>query len=605
MQRVDFEAIAGTRFDQYMGKLRLILSFLQQPGNSKFKLFRDFARKQGMWEKERAPVLFSLVDIAWDKTTVKVGKTAKKLAQARSDQDFQQALFDRLKEVNILLVKYVLEALDVQQGGRLHSIHELYRMITSYVYPGKYITLTAFQAWVDWLAASGVIRLIGIRWGLSERGQKIVPELRAMDLDEILEDMADEDGEGEADDEDDEADEDADEAPAAPPSRRAAVPEPPVRAAARSEAKPTPASARGGDFNFDDDGFDEEDLFSDLPPEAEPPSEDAVTAAARSFGFDEDEDEDEAPGPRAPARAATKAAPEPTPGPARPAARAAVPARAAATAPTSANPPANPGMVSAEPARLRIPLATPSPRVLPAVAFDTREAGNADVLGRLRDWHATFGGWPALDAPQLGVTHRPEAGDRAILVELGVLAVLCEGLEAEPRVFAFVARLRAADFFGRLLAPGAAHEALEAVAALGEAPWARGLFERLVHTLAIARRTSDSWDLLYRLRQAERGADAIGLLRDHLVGCTWREAPFFVLRELVRLGVVDTEAARQAVVVPTGRLARNAADLGLASVGNLNDFASLLSLSETASALVGAPDYGFGLALERADLGFG
>jgi hypothetical protein len=597
MQRVDFEPIAGTRFDQYVGKLRVILSFLQQPGNNKFKVFRDFARKQGMWEKERAPVLFSLVDVVWDKTTVKVGKTAKKLMQARSDQDFQQALFDRLREVNILLVKYVLEALDVQQGGRLHSIHELYRMITSYVYPGKYITLTAFQAWVDWLAASGVIKLIGIRWGLSERGQKLVPELRAMDLDEILEDMEDADAEGDDDGDDGDGDEDeADEEAVAAPTRRAtSAAEAAPRAPARPEPKAAPASTRGGDFSFDDESFDEEDLFSDLPPEAVPPSDDAVTAAASRFGLEDDDLDEAAPARRPLAKPAVKHPPEAPAPAARPVAKAAE-LESATARPTTA---------PSELALLRAPLAAPSVRILPAAAFDTRASDNAAVLAQLRAWHALFGGWPALDAASLGVSHAPEAGDRAVLVELGVLAVLVEGADAEPRVFAFVRRLREAEFLTRLLAPGAAHEALEAAADLGEEAWARGRFERLVHAPAIARRAAERWDLLHQLRQATSGAAAIDLIRDGLVGRSWREAPFFVLRELVRLGLVDTAAAREAVVVPTARLARNAAELGLATTGNLSDFKSLMALSATASALVGGADLGYGLALERADLGFG
>ena len=65
---------------------------------------------------------------------------------ATTDDEVQELLFHRLRDENILLLKYVLEALDVEGGGRLHSVHELYRMITSYVYPGEYITLPSFQA---------------------------------------------------------------------------------------------------------------------------------------------------------------------------------------------------------------------------------------------------------------------------------------------------------------------------------------------------------------------------------------------------------------------------------------------------------------------------
>ena len=170
-QRVEYEPIPGTRYDQYIFKLRLVLTAVQQPGGNKFKAFRDFLRKQNMWDKDKTPILLSLIELSYDKTNVKSGKTTKRLFNANSDTDFQSVLFERLRELNILLVKYVLEALDVQQGGRLHSVHELYRMITSYVYPGTYIALTAFQAWIEWMAATGYIKLIGIRWALSDKGQ--------------------------------------------------------------------------------------------------------------------------------------------------------------------------------------------------------------------------------------------------------------------------------------------------------------------------------------------------------------------------------------------------------------------------------------------------
>ena len=76
MQRVNFEPIPGTRYDQYIFKLRLVLGFVTQPGGNKFKAFRDFMRKQNLWDKDKSEILFSVVDISWDKTTVKLGKTA-------------------------------------------------------------------------------------------------------------------------------------------------------------------------------------------------------------------------------------------------------------------------------------------------------------------------------------------------------------------------------------------------------------------------------------------------------------------------------------------------------------------------------------------------
>lgn len=588
-QRVDYEAITGARFDQYPTKLRIILSFLQQPGSTKFKAFRDFVRKQNMWDKDRSEVLYSLMDITWDKTNVKIGKTAKRLMTTKSDQDFQTVLFDRLKELNILLVKYVLEALDVQQGGRLHSIHELYRMITSYVYPGKYITLTAFQAWIDWLAAAGAIRMIGIRWGLSERGQKIVPELRAMDLDEILEDMEDDDAGSEGDDDVDDEDEDVEEEPVRPAARAKTATAP-----APAPARTAPPSARGGDFVFDDDedggGFDEEDLFSDLPPEPEPPSEAAIRAASARLGVDDEDDGDEvAPPPR-------RASPPPIFQP--PAARG-----AKAAAPAKASAPVATPMLAAVPAALSVPMPGFGQVVLPAVAFNADAPEHGSVLDRVASWHEAFADWPSIQAFSLGVVHRPEAGDLAILTELGVLAVLAEGREATPQMFAFARKLQELDFFATLIRGGGFEAALDGIENLATEPWARTFCERLMHAKAIVRRANEKIDLLYQLKQVDDARAAIDLIRDHLVGPLWREAPFFVLRELVRLGVLTSEAARGAVVVPNARLIANAGRLGIVRAERLDDFNSIFAVSRTVSQIFGAERFGYGLAVERLDLG--
>jgi hypothetical protein len=594
-QRVAYEQLPGTRFDQYIFKLRLVLGYLNQPGGTKFKGFRDFLRKQNLWDKDKSEVVFALPEITWDKTHVKLGKTAKKLLAAHSDNDFQNILFERLKELNILLVKYVLEALDVTQGGRLHSVHELYRMITSYVYPGAYITLTAFQAWVEWLAASGYIKLVGIRWALSDKGQKIVSELRAMDVDEIMEDMEGE-GEEEGGEEEEEAEEDEDEAPA--PAPVAVAPSKFAKPPLPQPAPPKPAQAAASD-DIDDD----EDLFADLPPEAEAPDEEAVRAASARLGLEDDEgDEDEEAAPPkpmapkytppaslAPRPKADKApGPVPAPKPVKPAAAPPVAALAAAPAASAA---------------LHAPLAAPSYTVVPVSALGG--AGEAELVDRVVGMWQALGDWPAFTADKLGVVHQPGAGDLALLIELGVIASLVEGLEPQPQVFAFVKRLRETTFFASLGHGEGLEEGLDALERLGREPWARPLFERLVHARFIARRVGMKIDLLYQLRQAASGREVVDLLREHLTGPDWVEAPFWVARELARLGVLKEERLRSAVAVPTRRLVANAARIGLARVGELRDRESLTALSEAVSALSGTPEAGFGEALANLDRGLG
>ncbi len=598
-QRVAFEPIPGTRFDQYIFKLRLVLGYLNTPGGTKFKGFRDFLRKQNLWDKDKAETLFSTIEITWDKATVKLGKTAKKLNNAHSDSDFQNVIFERLQEVNILLVKYVLEALDVTQGGRLHSVHELYRMITSYVYPGAHITLTAFQAWIEWLAASGYIKLVGIRWALSEKGQKIVGELRQMDVDEIMEDMEDEE-EGDGDDDDEDAgsgdDDDEDEAPT--PAPPAAAPSKFAKPALPQPApKPKPVAASAGDDEVDD----EEDLFADLPPEPEAPDEDAVRAASARLGLDEDEgDDDEAPPPKPMAPKYTPPASlAPRAGKSDKAARAVAPKVVGAAVPG----PAAAMMMPPVAAGLHAPLGATGYLVVPASAVD--KADHEALVERVVGFYQALGDWPSFTAARLGVVHQPGAGDLALLVELGVLSVLIEALDPQPQVFAFVKRLRETTFFASLGHGEGLEEGLDALERLSREPWARPLFERLVHARFIARRVGMKIDLLYQLRQAASGRDAVALIREHLTGPDWVEAPFWVLRELVRLGVIESEAARSCVAVPTRHLVANAQRIGLAKVLEINDLEGLTTLSEAVSKLFGGAEAGYGESLATLHRGLG
>jgi hypothetical protein len=587
-QRVNYEPIPGTRHDQYIFKLRMVLGYLNQPGGTKFKGFRDFLRKQNLWDKDKSETLFSLVEITWDKKEAKLGKTAKKLASAHSDTDFQAVLFERLREQNILLVKYVLEALDVTQGGRLHSVHELYRMITSYVYPGAYITLTAFQAWVDWMAASGYIKLVGIRWALAERGQKVVGELRSMDVDEILEDMADDEEEesDEDEDSDSEDEEEEDEAPPPPKASKFATPPPaaPPAKAAPKAAKPAPKE------DIDDD----EDLFADLPPEPEAPDEDAIAAASKRFDLDEDDD-DEAPPPRS---SAPKYIPPASLG-ARPKADAKPDAKpkAASVAGFAVSAPS-----AAPPVALQFPTAAAAYRVVPVSAL--QGADQEVFVDRVVSLWKALGDWPSYTASSLGVVREAGQGDLRLLVELGVVATLVEGLAPQPQVFTFVRKLRELGFFAKV--SHGFDDALDLVdEGLSSEPWARPLFERLVHARGVARRVGMKIDLLYQLKNVENGREAIALIREHMTGPHFVEAPFWVLRELVRMEVLTDSRVKSAVAVPTPELIENAVSTQLASTPRLHDAEGLLALSEAVSALFGHAEAGYGEALATLSRGLG
>lgn len=537
-QRVEYEALPGTRFDQYIPKLRQALAVLSGPDGTDFKVFREHLRRLGLWDRDRSERMFSLIDLAWDRKTVHVGPLATAIIQAGADDEkVKPHLFARLKKENVILVKYVLEALDVEGGGRLHSVHELYRMVTSYVYPGAYITLPNFQAWIDWLASSGHIKLIGIRWALSDLGIAVIPELRGIDVEEILEDMAEDEAGGDADDEDD---------------LLAGVSAPVV------VAQPV-AAAR--------DAEDDEEAFDDLPPEAPKPSAAALAKAAAEF-----EDTFETP------------------------LAALVPELKTVPAPQS---------------RSHTPLASPASGPPAFEQGPARAIAGSRVAAALVErtvaLYKELGEWPSWTAPALGVVigdASPDSPTDALLLELGVLAALVEGLPPQPQGFAFARRLRSVGFFEALASDGGFGAAVESLGDLDGEPWARALAGRLMVASGMQRRLAAKPGLLKRLRASKTGAAAVSSLRAELFGGAGEEAPFWVLRELVRLGVLTATKFGACAAVPTHALVRNAHRLGLIDRTEIASFEELLAVSAAVSAHFGA-DAGYGEALATLDRGLG
>jgi hypothetical protein len=183
-QRVRFAAIPNTQPIGYAQAIQLVLGEVRRtrPG---MKELREFMRLRNLFDKEGLPALLEILDVSGD--PVAPGSVADRLLDADDEPAMREVLSARLVEMNPLLAKYCLEALDTEKGGRLHSTNELYRMVTSYVYPGEKPTLPSFKAWVDWAAAAGLIKVVGIRWALGERGLQSLPGLRAIDAEEFLE----------------------------------------------------------------------------------------------------------------------------------------------------------------------------------------------------------------------------------------------------------------------------------------------------------------------------------------------------------------------------------------------------------------------------------
>ncbi len=288
-QRVEFPFFPGIREDAALATLNKILGHIRR-NQLASRDFRDWLKDENLWNKDEAPQLLALCDILTD-GTVRLGPWAERFFAAEHEEAMREHLYRRLTDENVLLVKYVLEALDIEGGGRLHSTHELHRMLGSYVYPGTPIGLESFKSWIKWAVVAGRVKMIGIRWGLTDAGKQAVPRMRTIDVDEFLEDeKADADAVARGD------------APAATPAA-AAVPVAKAPAPLAAAAAPTKAVAKK------DDDLDEE---LDLPPEPEPVDDAVFSKYEHQF------DEETAPiaVPTLPTKAAGKAVAKATPQPA-------------------------------------------------------------------------------------------------------------------------------------------------------------------------------------------------------------------------------------------------------------------------------------------------
>ncbi|MSQ84825.1 MAG: hypothetical protein EXR77_18460 [Myxococcales bacterium] len=283
-QRIDFAFFPGVREDGLLATLNKVYGHIRRNSLST-REFRDWLKDENLWNKDEMPQLLAFCDIATE-GSARLGPWAERFFAADTEEAMRDLIYKRLSDENLLLVKYTLEALDTEAGGRLHSTHELHRLLTSYVYPGKHINLEPFKNWIRWTVVCGRVKMIGIRWGLTDLGKQAVPRMRTVDADEFLEDeKADAQGPTAA-------------APAAKQAEIAAKPTPIAAKAspAAPAANPKPAAnakpAAKNDEDLDDD--------LDMPPEAEPIDDAVFSKYLQQF-----EDPPAAP---VPATTATKAA---------------------------------------------------------------------------------------------------------------------------------------------------------------------------------------------------------------------------------------------------------------------------------------------------------
>jgi len=184
-QRIQFAGLPGTAPLAWVPTLIPLLAEVERSRPS-VRAVKEWLRVRNLFDAGSWQVLLEMLEVRLGEP-VTLGPTARDLLQAPDDAAARAVLARRLVEENPLLARYCLQALDVEHEGRLHSTNELFRMVTSYVYPGEKPTLVSFKAWVDWAVAANLLKLVGIRWALGEGAREFLPRLRAIDPDEFLE----------------------------------------------------------------------------------------------------------------------------------------------------------------------------------------------------------------------------------------------------------------------------------------------------------------------------------------------------------------------------------------------------------------------------------
>lgn len=500
-QRTSFAPIPNSDDKTYLSVLTRLFAYVSRSPAPTGADLRGWLKEQSLWNKTDAPVVLDLLGLAAEKTApVTPPKFVADFLAVQGDDEQSKLGFRYLWDQNPLLAKYVLDALDPEQNGRLHSTHELHRMLESFVYPGSKLTLPDFKAWISWAVGTGGLKLVGIRWGLTDLGRVFAAEARKFDVEEFLEEEAEAREEAEVD----EATEDADAAPSA-------------------AEPPTPVA-----------------LPSAPPPSVAPPAGPAAAEAPRVEN-------------------APPVSPEPDPAPSAPR-----PARAPRTPAVVAGAPSAPAVVT---------WLAPSLPVTPLWGPGTAEAeANRQ---RLLTWWGQLGkpGHLTLEAFGVSVDELHDAPEvflaRAAFVSLaadlpGVRARLAENV-------ALYRQLADAELFEAYVGTDAPLDEALPPAAWSLVTTGPGLRDRGLDLVALKRNVTGDPDLFARLQAVTDPAEVVRELRASLfAGVPSVLAPYWLVRELHRAGVLGHEAHAVLGAVPGFEGRQAAVRLGLLDRASAN-----------------------------------
>ena len=569
MQEVNYAVLAGCAASELLPKIGLVASTIVKE-KPDLKGLKRFFKEHDFFDKERFETLLNFLDVDYSGKTVKAGPFLTKLLSIVDPEDRKRALFEHLTNKNQILMKYVMDAI----AERLYSTNEMYRYLTSYVYPGTYLTLVDFRYWMNWLEATEHIKVVGIRWGISDLGKSAMEKIiKFIDVDDILDEES-----GGDDDDDDDDDDDVEE-------------------------------GGGDDDDAAEDGGDDGD---DAPAEvAEAPAASEVAAPAAAT-----------PAVAAPVAAAAPAA-------AAPVAAAPVAAPVAAAAPVGA-----PVYVAAPAASVPIssthvevivqpvvPKADETPLHLVKEAFaaadeeededEEGEMGSApavqigkfrldemmveDNLRAVQVWWQQRPGGRLLTCTDYGFAK--EAFDEDALYALFRLSALA------LQIFRYGGRLNTSKggqsyamldqmgFYSNLIrSTQTVDEILLNLFKGGMANRADD-FGNLHYLLIIRKALKDlGEDGVKSLLASEHIADVVMGLWEHIGHFQLTYEILWIARELVALGVVTCDDAQTIGVVPLPKVRETAFRLGFIETPYAADFAHLVSISRRLSKFFGARD---------------
>lgn len=185
MQQVIYPSLPKVPADKYLDRALALLRKVKQE-NADARQLRRWVRSEGFYDKPSYDQLLEFLDVRTVGSAHEVTGVGVRLLAEMGQESQQDILFEHIAQKNEILTKYVFDALT----ERLYSTSELYRMLTSYVYPGKFIDLPQFQTWLNWVAATARCRVLGIRWATGARYDESAGYIASIDVDDILDEEA-------------------------------------------------------------------------------------------------------------------------------------------------------------------------------------------------------------------------------------------------------------------------------------------------------------------------------------------------------------------------------------------------------------------------------